>query len=210
MRTGPVRPKTGSPPGSRRGLTLLECVLASALLGMVAAGFLGMISAIWGWQGRQQQSLGAAELANRLILTYLDDSTAMPSSSLPIEYGPYRYRWKMKAEAVKMRDPDDLPPEVAQKRAEKSQRSGLDRIKFVSVHVWLSEESGGGMTAGADTPQATLERLVDPLAFRNPDSIKKKFNNPGKLGEMLSDLARDQQGGDQGADKTKDKLGESP
>jgi prepilin-type N-terminal cleavage/methylation domain-containing protein len=191
---------------SRRGLTLLECVLASALLGMVAAGFLGMISAIWGWQGRQQQTLGAAELANRLILTYLDDSTEMPSQFLPLEYGPYRYRWKMKEEGVKVRDPEDLPPEVAQKRAEKSQRSGLDRIKFVSVHVWLSEETGGAMEPEAGTPQATLERLVDPLAFRNPDSIKKKFMHPEKLSEMLGDIARGEQGGDGQTEKKKDKL----
>lgn len=195
---------------SRPGLTLLECVLASALLGMVAAGFLGMISAIWGWQGRQQETLGAAEIANRLILTYLDDSTEMPPSALPLAYGPYRYRWKMKEEAVKIRDPEDLPPDIAQKRAERTARSGLDRIKFVSVHVWLSEETGGTMEPDADTPQATLERLVDPLAFRNPDSIKKKFAHPEKLGEMLSDMARDQQGSGQSEDKTKDKLKGNP
>lgn len=182
-------------PTSRAGLTLLEVVLASALLGMMAAVILGTISAIWGWQGRQQETLGAAEVANRMILTYLDDSTEMPPSNLPVAYGPYRYRWEMKRTPVKVRDPEDLPPDVAAKRAERTVRSGLDRIEFVTVRVWLSEETGGTLKPEEGTPQAMLERLVDPLAFRNPDSIKKKFSNPSKLGTMLSDMARDQQGG---------------
>ncbi len=182
-------------PTSRTGLTLLEVVLASALLGMMAAVILGTISAIWGWQGRQQESLGAAEVANRLMLTYLDDSTEMPPSNLPVAYGPYRFHWEMKRTPVKIRDPEDLPPDVASKRAEKTVRSGLDRIEFVTVKVWLSEETGGTLNLEEGTPHALLERLVDPLAFRNPDSIKKKFLHMDKLGAMLSDMARDQQGG---------------
>jgi hypothetical protein len=177
-------------------------VLAAALLGMIAAVILGTLAAIWGWQGRQQETLGAAEIANRLILSYLDDPTTMPSEALPVAYGPYRYHWDMERETVKLRDPEDLPPEVAAKRAERAGRSGLGRIEFVSVKVWLSEETGGRLSPDESTPQATLERLVDPLAFRNPDSIKKKFNNPDKLGAMLNDMVRDQQGGgDSGKNK---------
>jgi type II secretory pathway pseudopilin PulG len=177
---------------------MLEVVLASALLGIVAAGIMGTVSMIWGWQGRQQETLGAAEVANRLILTYLDDSTVLPSSNLPIAYGQYRYHWKMERTPAKFKEPDDLPPEVAEKRAARVTPT-TSRIEMVKVRVWLSEECpGGSLRAEADTPQAMLERLVDPLAFRNPDSVKKWFGHMDKMGAKLSDIqqgAGDDSGG---------------
>jgi type II secretory pathway pseudopilin PulG len=178
--------------GSRRaaGLTLLECVLASAMLGMVAAATLGTVSAIWGWQARQEATLGAAELANRLMLTYLDDDSELPSRSLPVAYGPFRYHWDLKRTPAKMKDPVDLSPEVAERRAARVS-AGAARIEFVQVRVWLSEDHPGGSREGApESPQAVVERLVDPLAFRNPDSIKKMFGNMEKLGSKLSDIER--------------------
>ena len=162
---------------SRRGLTLLECVLATALLALVAAATMSAVGAIVGNQQRAQLRLGAAELANRLMLQYLDDETAMPSKSLPVQYSGRRYRWEMSETPVEI-----VParPEIAQERLALTPMS-LNRLKVVRIRVWLSEESGGAYRPDGIAPEFSVSRLIDPIAaaVRNPDSAENMLrNNP--------------------------------
>jgi type II secretory pathway pseudopilin PulG len=167
------------------GLTLLEIVLASALLGMVAAGILGTLSAIWGWQGRQQEVLGAAEVANRLILTYLDDETVMPSQALPVAYGPYRYHWKMDKEPVKIHDPD--PVEIS------SPWRGADAAQDL-VARWRLEELGRASEASRAFEaygREHSERHSATLALlRSADIERRTLNNPGRARYIYEELLK--------------------
>jgi len=167
---------------ARHGLTFLETVCAAALLALVAATILGAFNTMMADQERQRHRLGAAEVANRLILQYLDDKTALPSQALPVAYAGERYRWSLTETPARI-----IParPEVAAERAGRTTLS-LDRISAVAVTVWLGEESGGSSTIEPGTPSARLSRLVDPLAAaRNPDSMDNMFKDPAAREEFL-------------------------
>ncbi|MDQ7012342.1 MAG: hypothetical protein Q9O74_00425 [Planctomycetota bacterium] len=168
-RSAPQRPRTAHAPG---GVTLLEVVFATVVLALAIATMASTVSTITGQQGRSQHLLGAAELANRLIIQYLDDERALPSEDLTLPYGEDEYRYRINITRVQStldesieRVLDDLP----------AQQSGQtpDRLKKVAVTVWLSERSGGAYQPNQGAPQQTLVRVVDPLAFhrRPPESI---------------------------------------
>lgn len=170
--------KRGTPRRSRaaaRGLTLLEVVLASALLAMVASTVFGAFHFMMSRQQVERQHLLASELANRLMLQYLDEKSTLPDPSLPLASSGDRFRWELRA------DPVILRPVEPEKPAENAQPARgmplLQRVKQVTVRVWLSEESGGEYSFVEGLPSAKLTRLVYPMAGRNPDSFNKLLDN---------------------------------
>lgn len=171
-------------------MSLLEAALATAMLAIVGMALLAAVQSIWRQQLRQEQTLGAAELANRLILIYLDNDTRMPPDSLPVEYGPYRFRWKLTDERVSARLPDGLSSEARRRREERANRATMDRFRSLTIRVWLSEENkdgGGSFQLTAAAPQFELTRLYDPLNFkRNPDTVKQLNADPERLIRLLS------------------------
>src|SRR6188474_231252 len=87
-----------------RGMTFLEVVAAMALLGVVSASLFGVVGFVTGGQLRQNQQLAAAEVANRLLLQYLDEPTKMPGTNVKMEYGPpgkaALFRWEYSEQPV--------------------------------------------------------------------------------------------------------------
>ena len=79
--------------------------MASILLGIASAMIFSAVGQMWVGQRRQQQLLGASEVANRIILQYLDDRTHLPRQSEPIAYGRFDYRWSLRVERVVLREP---------------------------------------------------------------------------------------------------------
>jgi len=151
-------------------MTLLEVVFATTILAMIVSTLFGAIGYMLGRQRVEQRSLGAAELANRLMLQYLDDFTSMPDPNLPIVYGQDRYRWEQMPNRTIRIEPAE-PARSA--RASVPDRAGtlLEKSDLVTINVWLSEESGGSATPTAAVPHASVSRIVYPLlASRNPDS----------------------------------------
>ncbi len=168
----------------RRGLTILETVAAVTLLGVVTSAMFGLLSYLVAAQVREQQRLGASELANRLVLQYLDDPNALPNSSLPLEYGINTFRWDHRDGPVTLIEsvPDGRDP------ARPSQLP-LDRFMEVSVRVWLSERSGGAVRPETGVPIATVTRVYDPFYFtRNPDSGENMIQDPQRLEQMMQRL----------------------
>lgn len=162
-----------------RGMSLLEVALATTLLGIASALIFSAVGQMWAGQQRQQQTLGAAEVANRLILQYLDDFNQLPRRSTPIPYGGYSYRWSLREEDVELQIPDGLSSEAMTTLAERRDRTNRSSPKSITVHVWLSEEqANGGVIARAQTPEFVLTRLMDPMAPRNPDSFGKSITDP--------------------------------
>lgn len=154
-------------------MTFLECVAATALLAMVASSIFGVFGFVVSSQTRQLQRLASAELANRLVLMYLDDPISMPEPTKTLEYGPHLYRFEFREQPLAL---TEAVPEGRDRN--RPSPLPLDRFTEVSVRVWLSEKSGGTIDGSGGVPQATVSRMFDPLAFRNPDSIEAQFKDP--------------------------------
>lgn len=183
--------------GSRqRGMTLIEAVLAAALVGIFASILIAAVNGAWRDQVRHRQIMGAVELANRLVIIYLDDMTDLPSPSLRLEYGPhnqpYRYRWEKMESAVSLVDPPDLPREVAARRRERGGTAGLQgQLRSVTFRVWLAEDDStgrGSRTPEPGVPQAAITRLMNPLFWRNPDSTHKIQMKPELVQELFGPM----------------------
>jgi prepilin-type N-terminal cleavage/methylation domain-containing protein len=176
-RTGESRAIRAKHCSMRRGMTFIEVVFAMALFGVVAASVLGVISFSLNAQLREQRTLACAEVANRMVLAYLDDSTSMPDPHKTLEYGPsedpLKFRWEYREDGVTL-------VESGGDARDRSRVSPLrqDRFRQITVHVWLGEESGGTYGPDESTPQVTLTRMFDPLYTRNPDSFMKMMMDP--------------------------------
>jgi type II secretory pathway pseudopilin PulG len=156
-----------------RGMSLMETTCAVAFLGIVLAFVMTTMSMVMGEQTRLRQKLAAAELANRLIISYLDDETSLPEAGRPIEYIGERYRWRMRETPARLIHANTERADTLQTQSSLM----VDRLQLVSFDVWLSEESGGATSIEPGVPNATLARLVDPLAMRNADSVERLFRD---------------------------------
>lgn len=170
---------------SRRGLTFLEAILAVVLLSMVATTLSSAVSFMSQSQRRMDQKLGAAELANRLVLQYMDERDSLPDKSLPIEYDMDLYRWTLEEAPVKF-EFDDQGVDDAGNNV--GSGVSLDRIKLITIRVWLGADSGGSRSFSADVPNVVITRLIDPLAFNNPDSLNTLLQKPGGIEKLFESL----------------------
>jgi hypothetical protein len=177
---------------ARAGMGMIEVIAGVVILALVAGTVLAAISVVLGVQLRHQRTLACAELTNRLILQYLDDPTAMPSDSLPVQYGRDLYRWKL------VKTPVELTPAKAD-NSERTSRTGLslNRLEAIAVTVWLGEESGGDRVPELSTPAFTMARLIDPIADaqRNPDSTANMLSNEKRRLEFINRFLGTEQGG---------------
>lgn len=176
---------------ARSGLTFLETVFATLILGLVAMTSLGAVSWVARMQRREARDIAAAELASRMMIMYLDEMD-IPTKEGPLLDWPNgdRYRWQMSDTHPVQYKAAVEPP------ADSTQRSimNLDRIREVKVHVWLSEESGGSMSYDTSVPNATITRLVDPFqVFRRHDSMNRIWRDPAKK-EQLERMMRGETG----------------
>lgn len=167
-----------------RGMSLMEITCAVAFLGIVLAFTMTALSMVMGEQTRLRQKLAAAELANRLIISYLDDETSLPERGRPIEYAGERYRWQMREAPARLIHTNTERADTLQTQSSLM----VDRMQVVSFDVWLSEESGGATSIEPGVPNATLARLVDPLAMRNADSVERLFRD--RLGTFQERISR--------------------
>lgn len=158
-----------------RGMTLLEIVFATVVLGLTVATMASAVHAISAQQRRSSQLLDCAELANRLIIQYLDDDASMPSDALTLTYGETQYRYRKTVTQVKSTLDDTVQRNIDASQSQSRQSPATpDRLRKIAVTVWVSERSGGSAAPNTGAPQFTLVRVLDPVAFsrRPPDSIQ--------------------------------------
>ncbi|MEZ6244041.1 MAG: prepilin-type N-terminal cleavage/methylation domain-containing protein [Phycisphaerales bacterium] len=192
MRTGPSARQ-----GARRGMTMLEVVLAVVLLALLAATFATSHSYIHAAASREAQRLGAAEIANRMMLQYIDDKKMLPPQSTQLDYNQQRYRWSLDEIPVDLK----LDPAAAENESQRGGGLGLERIRMIVVRAWLSEDSGGSYIYTDSVPSITLTRLFDPLGFEHhsPDSAERQLGTEEGIREVLDTILR-LQGGTQSGD----------
>ena len=166
-------------------MTFLEAILAIVLLGMVATTLSNAVAFMSNAQKRMDQKLGAAELANRLILQYIDERDSLPNKALPIEYDADLYRWTLEEAPVKFKFDDQVED---QSTGRVGGGVSLDRIKLITIRVWLGADSGGSRAFNSTVPNVIITRLIDPLAFNNPDSLNTLLAKPGGIEKLFESL----------------------
>ncbi len=183
---------------ARTGMTFLEVVLAVVLLGMLTSSIVMLTSSLERTQGRHKHLLATHELANAIILQYVDDPNSVPSGFEPVAYNDSEYRFEFKESRARVTlDPAALEDD----RASRNERN-VDRVKLVSVTVWPSEDFGGSVRFDPSLPHASLSRLVDPLSFANPDSWNTRIDTEQGMGDLMLELMQLDTGGLEGIDST--------
>ena len=159
-----------------RGFTFLEAVLAAALLGIIAAGVLGSIGFIWNLELRNRRELAAAEVANRVLVAYLDDATSLRDLPEVIYYENEPYRWNADEKRVTL---TDAQPEARVGQDGRSRSPEVfDQIVAIRVTAWHSEGDGPVTFAPTGAPSATLDRVVNPFGFVSYDSLDRLLVDP--------------------------------
>ncbi|MEL7472350.1 MAG: prepilin-type N-terminal cleavage/methylation domain-containing protein [Planctomycetota bacterium] len=186
-------------PYARRGLTLLESILAVALLALVATSIATVMGYVSGAQRRAHVELAAAEVANRLIIQYLDDKqTLFDQGGKPIPYGPaddtLYFRWDLREGGVRL---DVSEASVGALESSNSQLGRVDTVRQVTAWVWLSEDSGGSFERTDETPTHVLTRVYAPIfgiTFRGADTMAKLTDDPRNLEAFISAVMSVQEG----------------
>jgi prepilin-type N-terminal cleavage/methylation domain-containing protein len=176
-----------------RGVTLLEVVLAVVILGLVTASISSTLAFVFKQERQDDLRLAAAELANRLLLQYLDDESMIKRMrGRPLDYGSSRFRWTVDVERVGMRM-KEVEPGSGRPRAQYQ-----DRFELVTARVWLDSDDARGRFARndqGDAPLVELSRLLDPGAARNFDAMTRMGKDPGRLMDLVVRMGITQQGG---------------
>ena len=174
---------------------MIEVVLASVLMGMIATTLVSGLGYVHAAHRRQERQLGAAEMANRIMLQYLDDKSALPSDALPIAYGArgeLRYYWKVEKEKIQ------LKLDRAGTESQTGRTSGVDLknlLEMVTVRIWDEKIPNVNPSLSGSPPDFVLKRIVNTMAVRNPDSIMKQFATPEGMLEFLNQFQELQGGG---------------
>ncbi len=168
-------------------MTLLEVVLAVLMLSMVTLIVTNAVNSIMTMEAESRKRLAAYEVANRLMLTFLDDPDELPPKSNPISYGSYQFLYEL----------ERTPAKLVINRTQESSGSALqalDRFRMVGVTVYEALPSDVAMAIEGEA-LASISRAIDPFTPRNPDSIEVIGRDRTKLGKWLGELISQPGGG---------------
>lgn len=176
----------GAKRARRRAFSLVEVIMASMLLAIIASAVVGGITTVITADARNQQKLEGLELANRLLLQYLDDKDAMPNQESHVVQGRGTYRWAMHTSPVELSMPEES---VIDKPIDGPGAKTIDKLILLSVSIYAGVPDGmGGFTHGDRI--CTLTRVYHPLSviYRNPDMMKRLAADPGRMMEIMMAL----------------------
>jgi len=153
-------------------MTLIEVMLAVAML----AGLAAVVSTAYDGIGRmsrlEQHKLYAEEIAHRLILNYLLDPESLPEPGERIPYADeFYFRHEIDEE---MLVPQPGSDESLDRRSPQKQRDLDDETRFAStlkmitIRVYPFDETGVGTV---DSPLAVLRRIYNPVDPRRDEDI---------------------------------------
>jgi type II secretory pathway pseudopilin PulG len=171
-------------------MTLLEVLLAVLLMSFAAAAIMRAISSIATMESNGRKRLQAFEIANRLILQFLDDEDAMPGQGLPLDYGNNRFFWDLDKTPCRM---------VINKKQEfgGANLQALDRYLLIGVTVYETRTEGNFEVKGE--PIAFLSRVIDPAAPRNPDTLETFGTNMDKITKLVGVITQGKSGATSGS-----------
>ena len=174
----------------RRGVTLLETILAAALLAAVAGAIVAALGGIASSEDKRRLRLAGYEVANRLILQYADDPSSMPDETAPYEYQPgLFFRYTLDKRPLRLEVPSDS---IMEPSGWGAAEVSLKQLVLLDVKVFLSNERGQFVQ-----PVANLVRTYHPwpLYSSNPDARKRWFANQDNVASLTSKFMESVQGG---------------
>lgn len=157
---------------SRRALTFIEVMVATALLASLASIVIGTVTFMDSSVARQRYRLDAMEVAHRLVAQYLDDDQLLPPQNLPIQQGNAFYRYVMKEEVVMQDDTDGtgLRKGRIKRQDEVSAQEALPQmLNRVTIAVYLDDPANPFVETRE--PLAVLSRMYNPVAGRDEDAM---------------------------------------
>lgn len=181
-----TKQRSGRGTPARPGLTFLEVVLATVILASVVAIVMSALNFVMGQTERQLAKLGAMELANRLMIIFLDDELEFGRQPRNLEFQGRSFRWDYGTSGVAV-----LP--VVEGDSVTAIRSA-ERLRNVEINVWLAAESGGSDRPDPAVPSARVVRLVDIL-YMNPDSIDHMMGDDQSRQEFIRRAMESRSGG---------------
>ncbi|MEO1583221.1 MAG: type II secretion system protein [Planctomycetota bacterium] len=165
-----------------RGFTFLEAVLGLALLGIIGGAIFGVLGYAWRVEINARQTLGAAEVANRVLISYLDDSTSPRKLPDTIAYQEMTFRWSLDTTRVSIKD--TVPSARTDRDGSATIQEALDKMESVVVIAWIDDGTPASLVPGS-TPGYRLDRVIDPFTFRSADSIDRLINDPERRDELF-------------------------
>lgn len=185
------RPTTNTRPGqggalrTRRGLTFLEVVLATVILASVVAVTMTALNFIYGQSERQIAREGAMELANRLMIIFLDDENEFKRQPHSLDFDGRRYNWSSREDAVGVVPVIDGESARAIKSAE--------RLRNIQIDVWLADGTDANDQPSPAAPSARVVRLVDVI-YMNPDSVANTMSSDEGIRGIIDRVMRNHGG----------------
>lgn len=155
------------------------------MLGIIASAVLAAIGTVWRWELTDRQRLGAAEVANRVMIAYIDDKTSLRDLPDTIIYDGARYRWSSNIERVSIRD--EHPEERNDGAGTVVTIDVFDRMQAVTITAWVDDGSRAALSPGR-TPTASVDRLINPLDFVSSDATERMLQDPEQLELLLREL----------------------
>jgi len=167
-----------------RGVSILEAVLSTVLLAMVAVSVASAVTHVQKSAELGKQRVAAHEVANRLVLQWLDDDSSLPQRDLPYDDGTYLFRWELTTLPLTI----DVPEDSAVKAPTDGPAASLLKAqRLIVVHVYEGIPDGiGGAVRGVEL--AELRRTHNPQARMtgNPDSLGRLAKDAGRTSQYMS------------------------
>lgn len=151
---------------------MLEVVLSAVMLSLISAAIVAAIGFVTGAQARRAVRLEAYEIANRLILQYLDDPLAMPDDQKPyVAESGRSYRFELEVQPAKV---DGRSTRV------------LNESRFLVARVFSGLDAGSGVVArGSELAQITRYYNVMAASFRNEDAKGRTITSQWYLENLM-------------------------
>ena len=153
---------------TRRGMSLLEVVIAIAMLAAMSTIILGSITFMQRGARRDDRRLEAAEVAHRLITQTLVNKDELPDSSLPIQHGANLYYFRSIENVIVIEDEEGGPANVSTIRGEQADISQQIRNQLhqIVIHVFPADERGNYLSA---EPLVSVSRVYNIM--KGDDSV---------------------------------------
>lgn len=160
------RMRSDARPVRSRGLTFLELIISIATLALVGSMITGTISFFQSSTTLERHRLNAMEVANRVILTKLDQPKWKPGTmDRRYTLNGHRYAFNMQVELVDLGE--DEGGVTVKKVDEADLSSRISQMEQITVTVTLDDP----MSRFSGVPMAMLVRTYDPTRSLGPDRL---------------------------------------
>lgn len=177
---------------TRRGFTFLEAILGLALLGILGGAIFAVLGYAWRIEIEARQTLAAAEIANRVLISYIDDPTSPEKLPETIAYEQLDYRWSIDVTPTIIRDA--FPGARTSRDGLPATQEALESMELVTVTAWLDDGTSASVAPGR-TPTVRLERVINPFQYRGNDTLQRLLQSPERQQRLLMQISGIEGGG---------------